>query len=309
MEETTGQATDPMDALVSKLEEGADDDDLDEAPEVDEPEAEGEEPDAEPEEDEPEEEGEEEAPAGRYKVTVTDDSGEIVEKQVTFDELKAGYQRSRDVEVVRAQAHEQVQKTTTEAREYVAKVHQNTQAELQTLTTLVNQALGVFSPEDLLSLAHSDPSAYHQASAKQAVLKDIVSRIKAAQEQNGNQLSEAEQHRTVQRMDTSRRELAKAGITSAQVQKIYDSAGATYGFSPQELAANPDHRLVMLLKDAAEMKAIRDKKPQVQNKVREAPKPPPARKNAQIESQKLMGRLSKRGASMDDLAALLERRG
>lgn len=302
MEETNGPETDPMDALVSALD--AQDETEDEVEESDEPVAEADEPD-EPESDDSDEE---DAPAGRYKVAIQDENGAIVEQAVTFDELKAGYQRAKDVEAVRAQTQAQVSKVHQEAIAYVSDVQRSSQKTLSELDTLVRQALEVVSPEDMLSLAQSDPGAYHQAMARQNVLQSVLGRIKSTQEQTARQASEAEQQKAYQRLESSRKELAKSGITTQQVTKIYESAGKVYGYSSQELAANLDHRLVLLLKDAAAYKTIQDKKPQVQNKVREVPKPPPARsKLAQSETQKLVKRLSTRGATRDDLAALLSR--
>lgn len=308
MDETNGPEADPMDALVSALQEDAQYDEPDEPEEQDdEPVAEAEESN-EPEAEEAEESDEEEKPAGRYKVTVQDENGALVEQAVSFDELKAGYQRAKDVEAVKAQTQAQVSKVHQEAIAYVTDVQRNSQKTLAELDTLVRQALEVVSPEDMLSLAQSDPSAYHQAMARQNVLQSVLGRIKTTQEQTAKQASEAEQQKAYQRLESSRKELAKAGITTAQVNKLYESAGKVYGYSPQELAANLDHRLVLLLKDAAAYKTLEAKKPQVQNKVREAPKPPPARsKLAQSETQKLVKRLSTRGATRDDLAALLSR--
>jgi len=310
-EDQAGPVADPMGELLSKLEaEDTEDDVVEDADEAGEPDDLDESDDAD-ESDEAEEEGddeEEEAPKGRYKVAVQDEQGKIVEQAVSFDELKAGYQRSKEVDTVRAQSHEQINRTTQEAQQYVARVQQDSQKQLGDLNALVMQALEVVSPEDLLSLSQSDPQAYMQAAARQNTLQGVLKRISAQQEQLSQHSVHADQQKKGQQLESSKRELAKLNITTDAVTKIYEKAGGAYGFSAQELAANLDHRLVLLLKDAAAYKAIQDKKPHVQNKVREAPKPPPAKlKSAQTQSQQLLTRLSKRGASRDDLQAFFNR--
>lgn len=314
-EDQAGPETDPMAALALKLDEqlGETQDE-----ESDDPDAEGSADDGEADpgdgadgDDDPDAEGsEDDAPTGRYKVTVPDESGQLVEQNVTFDELRAGYQRGREAEAARSAAQAEVSRTFEQANQFVAQVQQAGEAKLAQLSMLVMKALEVTSPEDLLSLAQSDPAAYHQAAARQGVLQSVQRQIAQAQEQLQAQTQQQEAQRNYQKREVALKALAKAGITTAQVDKIYESAGKAYGYSPQELAANLDHRLVLLLKDAADMKALRDKRPQIQNKVRTAPKAPPLRKSAQLEAQKLVGRLSKPGGgSREDLAALLRMRG
>jgi hypothetical protein len=55
--------------------------------------------------------------------------------------------------------------------------------------------------------------------------------------------------------------------TAAQEQKLIWDYGRALGFSPQEMHATPDHRLVLAFRDAARYRALQQKKPQVQQRV------------------------------------------
>lgn len=312
-EDQNAPAVDPFDALVGAIgespevdEQGDPVDAADEQHDAAEAEAEegGEEATEGAEAEEAGEEVAEEAPKGRYKVAVQDESGKIVEQAVSFDELKAGYQRGQEVAAIKTQSEQHVAQVRQEAVQYVTEVAQKSQKTLGELNALVLQALEVVSPEDMLSLAQRDPNAYQQAAARQTVLQRVQAQIAQQNEQLSKDAQQAEQQKLYTKLQTSKSELAKAGITTEAVAKIYESAGKAYGYEPAELAGNLDHRLVLLLKDAAAYRAIQAKKPEVQNKVREAPKMPTARpKNTQSRSQELVKRLGNRGASRDDLAA------
>ena len=248
----------------------------------------------------------EEEPKGRYKVLVRDDKGAIVEKAVSFDELKQGYQHGLDAVETRQRAEKIVTEAKEAATREVTQVREQSGKTLAELEALVSQALGIVTPDQLMSLATSNPDAYNEAFQRQQMLNMVRERLrqtreaegKAAQEQQ-NQQMHAEMMR---RREASLEALSKAGITTAKVQKIYDEAGPMFGFAPQELAGNIDYRIVLLLKDAAEYRRLTAKKPDVANKLREAPRLQPSNtKPAPRVVSKSEQRLKNGGANLRDL--------
>ena len=217
-------------------------------------------------------------PAARYKVLVKDANGQIVEEKVDFKELREGYQKGREVDSVRAEAEQAVSQTRVKATEAIEQARSHFSTELASLHALVNQALDIVSPEQLMSLASTDRDAYNIAIQKQQVFQNIRARLSETLTREQQQ-QQQHQHDLMQKQISDRREkalnaLSKEGLTSKAVQKIYDEAGPLYGFAPEELSPNLDHRLVLLLKDAAELKRLKAKTTEVAKTVRAAPKLP-----------------------------------
>lgn len=253
-----------------------------------------------------------ELPAGHYKVLVKDANGAIVEQKVSFDELKQGYQRGLEVTAVRQEAEKQVTHVREQATREVSGYREQSMRTINELDGLVSQALAIVTPEQLMSLATTDRDAYNEAFQRQQMLSQVRERIRAVKESEGKaaqQQALQEQHRHVAAIrEKSLAELAKAGITTAAVQKLYDEAGPQYGFSHEELSTIVDHRFVLLLKDAAAHRKLEKSRPDVAKKVREAPKLPPARnQSSQPIPDALRKRLQSKHVKSADLAALLER--
>lgn len=305
MEDQNGSAqTDPMDDVASAFLEEDSEDSVDARdPDPDNAAVDGDDAD-EDEDGDDAEEGEPEEESGRYKVTVKNESGEVVEKQVTLDELKAGFARHEDVEVAKRSYETQSRSLHQEASQYVQKVEQAKEAKLGEFATLMSQALQVTSPADMMGLAQSDPQAYAQAMARQQVLQSIQGQIQAEQQQSALQRQHLTEQQTMQRVEAAKSELARSGITTAQVQKTYEQAIKSYGYTAEELGSNLDHKLVLVLKDAAAFRALKDKEPQVAKKLREAPKLPPSKlQSARRVDTKRQQRFASGRASVDDLAA------
>lgn len=299
-EQDVSASADPVDDIARLIEEQDEQDDQDE------PQAAADDPD-EPEGDEPEEAGEEEPEerSGRYRVAVKAEDGSIVEQQVTLDDLKAGYTRGQELAAARHQFESQIRSTQQEAAGHVQRVSQESTQKLSQLETLVSQALQVTTPAEMMSLAQSDPQEFAKAQFRMQTLQGVMQQIRAEQEQVALRQKHAQANQLQQTLDASRSELAKRGITTSQIQKIYEQTAKPYGFSPEELnGLVSDYRWVLVLKDAAEHRRLAEKKPHVAQKLREAPKLPPSklqsarRSDVQREKRFASGR-----ATLDDLAA------
>jgi len=250
------------------------------------------------EKDEPEEDAEE-APAGRYKVTVKDSSGNDVEQHVSFDELKAGYLKGRDVDSVRAEVDSKVFSARQEVYVEAQKSFQNLSQQLATHEAMVRQALDVVSLDQMNSLT-SDPTAYVGALERVRQLEKVQRGIQESQAQ----LSHQQQMADAEAISAAEKELSRHGVPAEGISKIYDSMVKTYGVKPQSLAALRDPALVLALKDALELKALRAKKPQITQKLREAPSLPPSKiQSASKSDEKREARFRAGKATRDDLAA------
>lgn len=292
----------------SDLDDGGQDlDENDDGSDNDEGDEEGDDdPKRKPEDDESDAE-----PEGRYKVVVKDLNGALVEHKVSFADLKSGYQRGLDADRIQQQSEVTISQLRDAVHREVAQARDSSSRMIGELEALVMQALNVVTPDQLMSLAHSDREQYQEAVLRQQMLTQVRDRLGAARADELRHAQEAQQRdqmqRTAQVRDRSLAALSAAGITSAQVQELYDRNGAAYGYSPEELATNIDHRLVLLLKDAAAMRKLREANPKVARKVRQAPVlAPTSTRNARVSDQ-VMKRLRTKGASQEDLAALFER--
>lgn len=98
-------------------------------------------------------------------------------------------------------------------------------------------------------------------------------------------------------------------VFKAAAQEIVDT-GNTYGFKPEEIAAVVDHRMLLVLRDAAAYRKIKDAKPEVAKKVAQTavtmkPGAKPTKTAAEAEArQKAHARLKQTGKIEDALALL-----
>ena len=286
--------TDPMDDVASAFLEDddevvAEDDDVAAEESDDETESEAEEDDAEDNE-----------PSGRYKVTVKDAQGNDVEQHISFDELRAGYLKGREVDSVRAEVDSKVFSARQEVFVEAQKSFQQLSQQLATHEAMVRQALDVVSTEQMTSLT-SDPAAYVSALERVRTLEKVQRGIQESQAQ----LTYQQQMADAEAIRAAEKELARNGVPAEGITKIYDSVAKTYGVKPQSLAALRDPALVLALKDALELKELKAKKPEVAKKLREAPKLPPSKLQSprRVDSKREQ-RFKTRSATVDDLAAI-----
>ena len=251
--------------------------------------------------DEPESEEEEsDEPSGRYKVTVKDAQGNEVEQHISFDELRAGYLKGREVDSVRAEVDSKVFSARQEVFVEAQKSFQQLSQQLATHEAMVRQALDVVSTEQMTSLT-SDPAAYVSALERVRTLEKVQRGIQESQAQ----LTYQQQMADAEAIRAAEKELARNGVPAEGITKIYDSVAKAYGVKPQSLAALRDPALVLALKDALELKELKAKKPEVAKKLREAPKLPPSKLQSprRVDSKREQ-RFKTRSATVDDLAAI-----
>jgi hypothetical protein len=262
--------------------------------------------------DESEEEAEETPPPERkIKVVVKGDNGEDSELEVDEQELIKGYHRQADyTKKTQALAEREAQ-----AVEFLRGKHTEISQQYLNQAELARAAMvqfaGIRSPEEMAQLAHDDPAAWVAENQRNQTVATIIGQLDSqisAERERAKQDQEARQQQDKQaRYQKAWSELEKAKIDAPALMKIYEDGAKAYGFTAQELAENYDHRLVMMMRDAAAYKALQAQKGVVTRKAQDAPKMPskaavPAQER---RNQKLNERFKGGRGKLNDLAALL----
>lgn len=274
---------------------------LDDAPPAEETQAE--EPPA--EETPPDEEtaAEEEAPAvsQKFRVKVKSDTGEDEERDLTLEELAAGYMQSADY-TRKTQAAAAQEKQRQE--QFFQAVHHTSEQARTQLRALHQMAIAAAAPElqELTpQLAATDPARYVQLQAKQQQLQSVLAQLAQQDQQLQQQQQAAVQAQRDQALKQSLEYLTKEipGFNLQKEAPKLKDAGSKYGFSQQELDAVTDGRFVHLLHDAMKWRDLQTQKPKALQKVADAPKvikpaaPQPKRDNqAALDRLKRTGRAS-----------------
>lgn len=273
-----------------------------EAPETDKPDAEeAETTEAAPEpQDEPEEA--EEEPKPRYKVKV---QGEEVE--VDLDELLNGYSRQSDYQR-KTQALAEERKTTE------AEKQRQQQITAQLIEAYQKAATGDDKEPDWTKLAdEADPWEFNRQRAGWEAKQNA--RAEAARR------AQELQHRRVMEIATHEAQQLRAKVPEwndpakfkAEYDDIISVAAAEYGFRDDEVRNALDHRVLLALRDAVELRKLRKSKPDADKRVAAAPKvvkpgstPPKADRATDIEAHR--NKLKRTGKAEDAVALLLARR-
>jgi hypothetical protein len=290
------ESPDPEAALMSAL---------DTPPEAEEPEVPAEEP-----EQEQEEAQEEEKPAvsQKFRVKVKNDRDEDEERDLSLEELAAGYMQSADY-TRKAQALAAEKKA---AHEEAAKtISQTTQQAMQQVQALQQLVIASAAPDlqnvNWQQLAMEDPARYVQLQAKQQQLSQVLGHLQHQQ----NQLKQQQESEGLKQRDQAKRQsldyLSKElpGVNlEKEAGKLRDTA-KKYSFSDDEINAIDDGRLIHLLHDAAKWRELQTAKPKALQKVAEAPKViKPAAPQPKKTNQAAADRLKKFGRS-EDLVSFL----
>ena len=277
---------DPQNALLSAL---------DDSP----PEDEAQEGEAPADEAQPEEEAPEEpAVSQKFRVKVKNDAGADEEKDLTLEELAAGYMQSADY-TRKTQAVAAQEKQRQE--QYFNAIQQTTQQAQQQLGALRQVVIATAAPElkELTpELAFTDPARYVQLQAKHQQLQHVLAQIDAPDGELKQQRDATERQQREQSvrnsLDYLSREIPGFNLEK-EAPKLMES-GKRYGFSEQELANVIDGRMLHVLYEAAQWRQLQAQKPKALQKVAEAPKViKPAAPQPKKPNQSALERLKKSG--------------
>ena len=252
-----------------------------------------------------EEPQEEEKPAvdQKFRVKVKNDSGEDEERDLSLEELAAGYMQSADyTRKTQALAAQEKQRQD----EVFKAVQQTTQQAMQQLQALQGVVIQTAAPElqnvNWQQLAMEDPARYVQLQARQQQLSQVLGAIQAEQQKLTQQQEEAVRQQREQAMKHSLDYLSKElpGVNLKEVAPKLKEAGKKYGFSEEELSGFTDGRAIHLLHDAMKWRELQTAKPKALQKVVEAPKViKPAAPQPRKTNQAAMDRLRKTGRASE----------
>jgi len=220
------------------------------------------------------------------------------EFEVTETELLAGYQRQEDY----------TQKTQSVAAERRAFEQERDAEIVQLRNALAYHALPTAKeprPEDFAGKPDQFMQAYgnwQQQTARQTEASQLLEAITAEETQRVLQRESGLLQKAIP-------EWADETVRQADHAKMVKSASDRYGFTPEEIAQVTDHRLLLLLRDAARVSELDAKPVVLKRKTEIKPKLSAGTKNktdpgAEAHA-KALAKLNKGNAGDDDLESLL----
>jgi hypothetical protein len=226
--------------------------------------------------------------------------------EVPIAELKKAYAAQKEFEQRQSQFE-------TRAQQFAQQEQFVNQVLPLAIATLEQQ----IPPEPDASLLQTDPIAhYEQTVARQAGLAKIQ-QLTAAQEAAKHSLAQRTQQETESYIKREQehlfQKLPELKDTSKRrdfYEKTVLATAREYGFSDQEVNQTYDHRLIVMIRDAAAYRALQAQKPVVQKKVEQAAPMQRPGKRVSSSEQQSQARVEKfqrlrRTGSVDDAASLI----
>lgn len=258
-------------------------------------------------EEEPEEE-EKPPVTQKFRVKVKNERDEDEERDLSLEELAAGYMQSADyTRKAQALAAERKQQQE-EAAKVVTQTTQQAMQQLQALQALViSTAAPDLQNVNWTQLAMEEPARYVQLQAKHQQLSQVLGHINAENQKLLKQQEETQRQQREQALKHSLDYLSKElpGVNLEKEAGKLREMAKKYSFSDEEIATFTDGRLIHLLHDAAKWRELQTAKPKAMQKVADAPKvikpnaPQPKKTN-----QAALDRLKKNGRA-EDLVSFL----
>ena len=265
----------------------------------------------EPEADEESEEEGEEAEgqtSDLVEVTVKGEDGTETTEKVTVDELKSGYMRQKaftqktmELADRERQAAEVVQQRVTEARQYAMQQQQMAKA-------AIAQLAGLRSEDELAQLATSDPAAWVQETQRMRAVNGFLQQLDSQIQAEQAQLQQQQQKSQQEQISKAWEVLTAKGITRDKLADMYGKLQKDYQVSAQQLGTLLDPAMVDVVKDALAYRDLQNKKPQINNKVKEAERLPAQKKSlpaSERQHRALNDRFKGGRAKTNDLAAFI----
>lgn len=249
----------------------------------------------------------------KIKVPMKQDGKEWVE-ELTVGQLreermlKADYTRKTQ-EIA---AKEREVRSQTQAA--VEKERANYMVALQAMQESIAQAA---SPElaniDWNKLAAENPAEYVRLSNRARVVNEAIQRIRFEQEKVQSQQAKEREERLAQAVEESRTRIKEAipDWNDDLYRKVLHRGIDTYGFKPDEVQSLYDHRILRVMHDAHQWRAMQEGKPLAEKKVVQVPpvlKPGNVKPKVDPQAQKAQAdrnRLRANGNDQDAAAAVM----
>ena len=196
-------------------------------------------------------------------------------KKYSLNELKA--QRMMNADYTRKT--QEIAAQRREIQEHADKsIAHERNTYLQTLATLQKAVIQSAAPElqnvNWNSLAAENPAEYVRLSNRAREVQQAVAAIQQEQ-QNLQTRQHAEQQTKLSQAIAKSREAIQQAIpdwSDSKYQSVMKRAVESYGFTPQEIAAEHDHRLIRALHDADQYRQMMAQKPITEKKLVAVPK-------------------------------------
>ena len=259
--------------------------------------------------DEPEKEAEP-APERKVKVPVKGEDGTETFEEVPETELVKGYQRQADY----TRKTQALAERENQAVQFLQTKHQESQSEYLRKAELSRAAIvqlaGIKSESDMDELSRTDPAAWVAEQSRQrqvgAFLQALDNQMQGERQQAEELQKQRDEQDLQRKYQITWQELAKAKIDTPALEKIFNATAKNYGYTAKDLGGVTDHRLVMVLKDAAAYRELQSKKAEVTKKAEAAPRLPNRQNTPHTARDKALEQRFKSGrAKLSDLASLL----
>lgn len=247
-------------------------------------------------------------------------SGE--EREVTLDELRNGYQMESDYRRKTSELSEQ-RKAFESERERIANEVKTRLTEATSMAQLFEQQLmQEYNAVNWTELRQTNPAEYaalqHDYNQRYAALTNAKQRIVQEQQRSQYEATQKQVEQFKANLQKEREQLSTLIPEYADKEKgeALKTEMRTFlksnGFKDEEIMQVYDHRHVLMIRDAMKFRALQTKRPEIANKVKEAPKlGKPGAKSSNDPNQgvvkELRARLRKSG-NVKDAAALLKGR-
>jgi hypothetical protein len=244
----------------------------------------------------------------KFKVTIKGDDGADEVREVPESELIKGYMRQSDYS--RKRASDESRTTEFAQRTLTALEGQRTKhtEQLTFYAKAVQRLAAIRSPEEMATLAQTDPAQWVAEQQREKLIQGELNRLQSdinAEKAEAQRITAATQQAAFQKAWGV---LGQQGIDKPKLRKIFDDVGAAYGFTEEQFQNITNPSLVLMMRDAAAYKALKEKSAAVTKKVQEAPRMPPPRQTLP-RNERLAKRIDARfkggHAKLDDLAAYL----
>lgn len=239
------------DEAQEEPEEESDEDDSDEhdeAEEDDEGEEDDEDDDSEPREIDP-----------NTKVRVKVD-GE--EREVTFDELRAGYSRTQDYTRKTQEVAQQRQEVEKE-KEQVLQQQQQWSELLGTFQQRLQATLSGRTEAEWQQLKQQDELSYYEERDRERTIQERIQAAQAEQQRVQQEHQQRQQEQLQKQAKAEQERLLEViedwrdpKVKAKEISAINEYALQTVGFQPQELQGIIDHRAIRVLRDAAKYQEL-----------------------------------------------------
>lgn len=262
------------------------------------------------EEESDETEAKESRPDRKVKITTKAEDGTESVEEVPESELVKGYQRNSDY----TRKTQQLAQRENEAVKFLQSKHQEIQSDYlqqaELTRTAIVQMAGIRSESEMVEMAQSDPAGWVAENQRQrqinAYLNSLDQQIQSEKQQAQLMAEQKTAAQLKAQFDNTWQKLSDAKIDRKALENIYGNTNKNYGFSQEELSNVYDHRLVMMMKDAAAYRELQSKKAEVTKKADNAPRLPSKQTTPQGSRDKALDQKFKSGrAKLSDLASYL----